>query len=81
MRRWILISFLVGFALVGGLLSLLVTAEFLDIHQQSYDPDAVMPNVFRVLVIFGLPAGFLSVGLAAIARWLQRAGWWRNGKP
>ncbi len=81
MRRWILISFLIGFALVGGLLSLLVTSEFLDVHQQSYDPDAVLPNVLRALALFGMPGGILAVILTGCIRWTVRHGWWRGSKP
>lgn len=80
MRRWMYISFLIGFALIGGSISLLIAAEFSDIHQQSYDPSAVLPNVLRALAFFGVPGGILAVGITACVRWTIRNGWWQSGK-
>ena len=47
MRRWIFISFLVGFALVGGIWAWIVYADETDIHQQSYRPEKAATDALK----------------------------------
>ncbi|HIA53722.1 MAG TPA: hypothetical protein EYN91_16790 [Candidatus Melainabacteria bacterium] len=81
MRRWIVTSFLVGFVLVGGALAWLAYAEDTDIHQQSYAPDRVSSDVLKMLAMFGLPSGLLSIAITAGVRKSIKAGWWETSKP
>jgi hypothetical protein len=76
-----LISFAVGFALVGGVMSIWLYSEFSDVHQQSYEPAAILPNILQALACIALPAGLFSVLLTGIIRWSIRQNWWRSGKP
>jgi len=81
MRRWVYISFLIGFVLIGGAFAWLAFAEDTDIHQQSYAPERVSSDVLFMLSAFGLPAGVLSVALTAGVRWTIKEGWWSSSKP
>lgn len=80
MRRWILFSFLVGFALVGGVWAWIVYADETDIHQQSYRPEKAPTDALIVLLEFGVPSGLLTLAIGAGVRWSIKKGWWRSGE-
>ncbi|MCC6981003.1 MAG: hypothetical protein IT343_21965 [Candidatus Melainabacteria bacterium] len=81
-EKWLFPAFISGFIFAGGTIGFLVAAESLDVHSQSYDPDLIhfLSGIPVQVFMYGLPAGFIALGLVWIIRWTIKEGWWTPGK-
>jgi len=77
-KKWILLSFLLGFITCGGFWSWLIWADETDIHQQHETIDVALKDSLAACLISGIPGGLISVAGFGFIRWSLANNWWTS---
>lgn len=71
--RWMWISFVVWFVVVGGYMDFIVWMEEL---KRPGSSENLLFELLRTGLLVGIPAGLIGIALSALVRWTIRSGWW-----
>lgn len=75
-RKWIVLSFLIGFIAFGGFWGSLIWADETDIHQQHETTDIAVKDSLIAFLISGIPGGLLTASGFGIVKWSIANKWW-----